>query len=53
MSMMHELLVGLEFLTAVAEKIIILGCFLVAACLAYSSTLKMETVCSPETLVNF
>jgi hypothetical protein len=28
-------------------------CFMLVSCLAYSSTLKIEATCSPETLVDF
>jgi hypothetical protein len=35
------------------NKAFLAGCFMLASCFAYSSTLKMEATCSSETSVDF
>jgi hypothetical protein len=35
------------------QKALLAACFMLVSCLAYSSTLKMEKICSSETLVDF
>jgi hypothetical protein len=37
----------------VAGRALLAACFLLVSCLAYSLTVKMETICSSETSVDF
>jgi hypothetical protein len=48
-----EVLIVTVSIFRVEEYAKLAACFMLVSCLAYSSTLKMEVICSSETLVDF
>jgi hypothetical protein len=51
---MYKILLGvIEASIYTHSRALLDSCLILVSCLAYSSTLKMEVVCSSETLVDF